>query len=772
MQLANQPLDDIPLPPIKFHPSRVTKAVNVLWFSSLILSLFATLFGIFVKQWLHTYSNWSDIADPREAVLVHEFYRHGRERWHVSSILATLPLLLQLALLFFVTGLVIYLWTLDTVVASCLSVLVVAGVITALIAIVLPVYYPSCPYKSPLGLLLVRLLKTPRFLSWKDRDLAEVQSSLSDSAKDSRIRLYKEACALIEISPTERGLGPQKEFVSTRVNEIEVHLDKSPLKLLQTIVFDFASNQPLEYGQPDVLESMLHILAAVDGKAKATVPVSVIHSFIKHVAETRPRALNSLDAIDEHFAAIGALASCIARRGGTPDMLGLHESTAQLLQCSEQRLATIVATTSGKIDHQRRWALVKGSLRQKLLLNHLSPVFCAAFSPDGTHIVSGSFDGTVRVWDASTGAVIRTLKGHTDRVQSVTFSPDGTRIVSGSGDDTVRVWDVSTGAIVHNIKGHRALVNCVAFSPDGTWIVSGSWDETVRVWDASTGTVIRTLEGHTGLVMSVAFSPDGTRIVSGSADQTVRAWDASTGAVLCTLEGHTNWVESVAFSPDGTRIVSGSDDKTVRVWDASTGTVLHTLRGHTSNVTSVAFSSDRTRIVSGSWDQTVRVWDANTGAVVRTFDGHISLVSSVAFSPNGTRIISGSFDQTVRAWDPSTSTVITTLQSSIDVVLSVEFSSDGTSITAEGLSGDLQTWNAPHDFSLPTNPPVLSSLSSLPIFSLEDGWIIGREDQQATARRLFWVVPERRGNMASHGHRVALGSDSGIMTLLDFTGLI
>jgi WD40 repeat protein len=108
-----------------------------------------------------------------------------------------------------------------------------------------------------------------------------------------------------------------------------------------------------------------------------------------------------------------------------------------------------------------------------------------AFSPDGRRIVSGSVDGTVRVWYGSSGQQISILKGHEDWVYSVAFSPDGRRIVSGSGDKTVRVWDGSSGQQISILKGHEGWVGSVAFSPDGRRIVSGSGDGTVRVWDAT-----------------------------------------------------------------------------------------------------------------------------------------------------------------------------------------------------------------------------------------------------------------------------------------------
>jgi WD40 repeat protein len=137
--------------------------------------------------------------------------------------------------------------------------------------------------------------------------------------------------------------------------------------------------------------------------------------------------------------------------------------------------------------------------------------------------------------NARTGETVAgPFKRHRDSVSSVAFSPDGTRIVSGSKDQTIRVWDARTGKTVAGpFKGHTHWVWSVAFSPDGMRIVSGSQDQTIRVWDARTGeTVVGPFKGHTYSVLSVAFSPDGMRIVSGSNDRTIRIWNAySTNAV-------------------------------------------------------------------------------------------------------------------------------------------------------------------------------------------------------------------------------------------------
>jgi hypothetical protein len=115
----------------------------------------------------------------------------------------------------------------------------------------------------------------------------------------------------------------------------------------------------------------------------------------------------------------------------------------------------------------------------------------------------------------------RTFLGHTNRVTSVCFSPDGQRIASGSYDWTVKVWDAHTRQELLTLKGDTDSVSSVAFSPDGKRIASGSGDLVigikpgeVKVWDAQTGQEILTLKGHTLGVLSVAFSPNGKRIAS------------------------------------------------------------------------------------------------------------------------------------------------------------------------------------------------------------------------------------------------------------------
>ncbi|MCP4304288.1 MAG: TIR domain-containing protein, partial [bacterium] len=232
------------------------------------------------------------------------------------------------------------------------------------------------------------------------------------------------------------------------------------------------------------------------------------------------------------------------------------------------------------------------------------------------------------------------LTGHEDGLHSAAFSPDGTRVVTASGDNTARVWDAATGAETVVLTGHDGPVWSAAFSPDGTRVVTASSDDnTARVWDVATGAEVVVLTGHESWVRSAAFSPDGTRVVTASNDKTARVWDAATGAEIGVLTGHEDGVQTAAFSPDGTRVVTASDDNTARVWDAATGAEIGVLSGHESRIVFAAFSPDGTRVVTASDDNTARVWDTATGAEIGVLTGHEDGVQTAAFSPDGTRVV-------------------------------------------------------------------------------------------------------------------------------------
>ncbi|KAF8130208.1 WD40 repeat-like protein, partial [Boletus edulis] len=367
-------------------------------------------------------------------------------------------------------------------------------------------------------------------------------------------------------------------------------------------------------------------------------------------------------------------------------------SNSSLYKLWIQHLQKHVSATSG---HPATWPAEVHTLQE-----HTDLVTSVAYSADGGHIVSGSVDGTIRIWNTATGqCVAGPIEGHTYLVWCVAYSPDGRHIVSGSFDKTIKVWNVTTGQCVAGpFEGHTSSVTSIAYSPDGRHIVSGSHDKTIRIWNVTIGqSVADPFEGHTDPVFSVAYSPDGCCVVSGSSDKTIRVWNSTTGhCVAGPFEGHTNFVRSVAYSPDGRHIVSGSWDKTIRIWNATTGHCMAgPFKGHADPVTSVAYSPDGRHIVSGSDDKTIRVWNATTGqCVAGPFEGHTGSGLSVAYSPDGRHIVSGSHDKTIRIWN------VTIDQSMADPfegpgnVISVAYSPDGKHIVSGSENKTIRVWSA------------------------------------------------------------------------------
>src|SRR6188474_1837686 len=140
--------------------------------------------------------------------------------------------------------------------------------------------------------------------------------------------------------------------------------------------------------------------------------------------------------------------------------------------------------------------------------------------------------------------------------------------VTGSWDGSVRIWNTKTGASIAILCCHEADVECLAVTPDGSRIISGSLDTTARIWDAETADQIAVLKGHADTVYDVALLPEeatGQRIVTGSRDGTARIWDAMTGAEIAMLANHTGEVECLALTPGGSSIVTGSWDGTARI---------------------------------------------------------------------------------------------------------------------------------------------------------------------------------------------------------------
>jgi eukaryotic-like serine/threonine-protein kinase len=363
-----------------------------------------------------------------------------------------------------------------------------------------------------------------------------------------------------------------------------------------------------------------------------------------------------------------------------------------------------------------------------------------AFSPDGRRLATSGMDKNVKLWDATNGREILTLRGPRLYMNlRVAFSPDGTRLVCAGRDHTVWVWDATplgdaVGEEVLTLRGHQVGVRSVAFCPDGKCLATAGEDDRVRIWELPSGRELHRLDGQSGMGVhlafsrqgkylalggkqltvwdtiswekvwtfptgsdAVAFSPDERLLASSSPNPSflVRVWDVATGQERHPLPGHTWGILELAFSPDGRTLASAGADSSVRLWDPETGAEIKTppLR-HFGPATGVAFSPDGLYLASAGHDRTVKIWDTATWREWRTLRDPTGGINSVAWSPDGRRLAWGGTDATVKIGEPATGKILRTLRGHTAWVDGVAFSPDGQWIASASLDRTVKLWLA------------------------------------------------------------------------------
>ena len=394
-----------------------------------------------------------------------------------------------------------------------------------------------------------------------------------------------------------------------------------------------------------------------------------------------------------------------------------------------------------------------------LLLGHKNQVSQSVFVQEGKQLITGSWDGTIRVWNMADGRELGVLRDKMRAIGNVVGSADGRILASASHDEVVRIWDVQRRSVITRIPSERGYI---ALSPDGSLLACASLlDKRVRLWNATSGELIRelpkppTISGRVefngdgtqlayssagGVVLwnvvameemrelagehsmvPFAFSPDGQRLITGSNDREFQGklWKVSTGELIADLGKHFLEVRHASFSADGRLVATASNDTTIRVANGLTGQQVTVLHDHRGPVAWTAFSPDGTYLASCSDDQTIRLWDPRTGRPIRVLVGHAGMVYYIAFTPDSRRLASCSLDGTARIWD------IDNAESGVcwghgKTVLAATFSPDNRAILSGSLDGTVRLWNTSTareirqfgEVAVPTNEGLLTSQPS------------------------------------------------------------
>jgi len=341
----------------------------------------------------------------------------------------------------------------------------------------------------------------------------------------------------------------------------------------------------------------------------------------------------------------------------------------------------------------------------RTLKGHNGRILAAAVTPDGHHALTGADglpDSTVRVWDLEADddqeSPSTPSATHTHGVTTLALTADGSRVVTGGAEGSLRVWDTSTGECLHTLEGHTSLVKSVALTPNGLQAVSTQFarGSSLLVWDLTSGQCVRSLDGHTDTVLVVVVTPDGRRAISGGMDKTARVWDLDSGRQTAVLGPHAHMVRDVVAVPDGRHVLTGSYEEAVRVWDVSTLRCVRTLGDPQQGVSggaALAATPDGRQAVTGGEDGTVRVWDAQTGACLYSLEGHVETVTAICVTPDGKHTITGSADSTCRVWRMSSGECQHTLRGHAGHITAVAVTADGQRAVSVGDDATLRVWS-------------------------------------------------------------------------------
>lgn len=415
-------------------------------------------------------------------------------------------------------------------------------------------------------------------------------------------------------------------------------------------------------------------------------------------------------------------------------------------------------------ENVRIWGVVFGSLLQTFANNVLNSIRSIALSPGGQNIVFGYSDGTIAIRDITFGSLLKTFEGHY-YITSVAFSPNGQKLASASDgyDGAICVWDVASGSRLHMVEGY---FTSVIFSPDGHKLASGTTNGTIHIWDAESRSLLQTRQDHNHCITWITFLNNGQDLASRSKYGIVYVGNTTSGEWLQT------WKDlgvSAAISPDGQKLAFGCNDQTVRITNTAFGSLAQTLKCHHDCISLMTFSPDGKRLASGSGSDLVCVWDVATGSLLEMLEGYSR---SIAFSPDGEKLAyisrCASGGHHVKLWDAAYG-----LSQSIEIyrdVSSVKFSPDGQKLASLSYDGTVRIWNAESGLPLQTiaddynwvRSSAISTANQPGVLSITGRWVTVNQE------RIIWLPPNRQASkFVTHGTKIAIGSTTGVVTILD-----
>lgn len=272
------------------------------------------------------------------------------------------------------------------------------------------------------------------------------------------------------------------------------------------------------------------------------------------------------------------------------------------------------------------------------------PLNRVAVSRDGTRIAAAGgapgVAGKVFLF-GNDGTLLRTVEGHEDSIYGLDFSPDGTQLLTGSYDKLLKIWDVATGAELRTLKHHTGGVFDCRFSPEGLYVASASVDQTIKIWETATGNRLHTLTEGTKGMNALAWKPDGSELAAGGADKMIRTWSWQNGQAKLRQStfAHDGSVLALCYHPTESKLYSSGEDRQIKCWDSDALTESLVFEAAHDWGQALAISPSSDMLTAAIHDGSVTGYSPTTGKVLRAFSAPVQQVAAVAAEGSGTGVV-------------------------------------------------------------------------------------------------------------------------------------
>ncbi|MFH0894476.1 MAG: caspase family protein [Bacteroidota bacterium] len=285
------------------------------------------------------------------------------------------------------------------------------------------------------------------------------------------------------------------------------------------------------------------------------------------------------------------------------------------------------------------------------------PMITATFSADGKYILTFSEDGTAKIWDSKSGIMVGSSKDNLNMFSKGQFSPDGKSMVF-TAKKTAEIRETQSGKLLIKLESQIDPISDARFSADGKYMATSS--ATAKIWNVSEGKLLRSLKSYSAHIVSAQFSPDGKYIVTSSPDSSAKIWECSSGKLLFNLDVKDDYMKLIEgtnsfaeYSPDGKFIISNAGDGRAKVWESSSGKWMSILDGPTVEYAYAQYSPDGKFIVTTSgMDGMTSLWDAGNGKFLYSFRYRYAKKITARFRPDGKRIVCASGNEVAKGWEP------------------------------------------------------------------------------------------------------------------------